>query len=62
VDAVSGAPAIVIRLALEERVRVLSSWEREGDERRLHDWLAHHPELAELVERALELAGKRPAA
>jgi hypothetical protein len=54
-------PALVIRLGLEEPLRVLAVWEHEADERRFRDWLASHPELAELVARALSLAEEKAA-
>jgi hypothetical protein len=46
---------IIIRVELEEPVRVGCVWLREGDELRLLDWLAGNPRLAALVMRAIEL-------
>jgi hypothetical protein len=51
------APAIVIRVALEEPVHVTAAWEHAADGARLRDWLQAHPELADLVNWAVELAG-----
>jgi hypothetical protein len=55
------APAIVIQLVFEQPLRVVAAWEHDGDERRLREWLEAHPELAELVARALSLEGRRAA-
>lgn len=56
------APAIVIRLELEEPLRVFAAWLCEGDELRMRLWLRDHPEHADLVARAMELAEEEPAA
>jgi hypothetical protein len=43
------APAIVIRLEIESSPVVYADVVSESEERRLGDWLASHPEQAELV-------------
>jgi hypothetical protein len=55
------APAIVVRVELEEPLRVLASWPREDDELRMGVWLADHPAQAALVRWAIELAAEEQA-
>jgi hypothetical protein len=57
------APAIVIRVEFE-RVEpvVFSDYLDDGDESRMAAWLDRRPELAALIERALELAEQERAA
>jgi hypothetical protein len=57
---VSG-PEVVIRVALEERVRVDAVWLHEGDELRWLDWIAVHPKLVALLGLAAELADEDAA-
>jgi hypothetical protein len=49
------APAIVITLTLEQRPIVTHSCMYESDELRLRDWIEAHPDLYELIERALQV-------
>jgi hypothetical protein len=49
-------PSIVIRLPLEAPPRVYMDALREGEELRLRDWLAAHPELEALISAAEEVA------
>jgi hypothetical protein len=50
------APSIVIRVQFERSTPVVSSdAATDGEQNRLVLWLRGHPELAELVEKALEL-------
>lgn len=56
------APAIVIRIELEEPLRVFAAWLHEGDELRMQRWLKDHPEEAELLDRALALELRKRAA
>lgn len=56
------APAVLIRLAVEARPQVLINCRTEGEAQRLDDWINTHPELAELVLRALDLADEAKAA
>lgn len=56
------APALIIRLELEAAPRVLPDCLNGWEEARLDDWIRSKPELAELVERALELAEEAKAA
>jgi hypothetical protein len=55
----NGAPAIEIRIALEATPQVRLVCSSESEERRLDDWIAAQPDLAELVAQALELATAR---
>jgi hypothetical protein len=52
----SQAPAVVIRVPLEGRPHAYLEGLHEGDIARLALWLDAHPELWELVHRAIELA------
>ena len=55
-------PAVAIILPLESPLGVVYCDLGPGDQERLHAWLAAHPELLELVVRALELAEEAKAA
>lgn len=55
-------PAVLIRLELEAAPKVLIDALTEGESLRLEDWVSTHPDLAELVCRALELADEAKAA
>lgn len=55
-------PSVVIVLPFEGRIRVRSDCLNDGEEARLLDGLAARPHLAELVDRACELAGEGLAA
>jgi len=55
-------PRLLIELALESAPRVRIVAEHEGDEHRLGAWLETNPPLLDLIERALELQARRPAA
>jgi hypothetical protein len=56
-------PAVIIRLELEGAPRLLVDCLSDREEERLFDWLEAHPELLELVVRALDLQDEaRPAA
>jgi hypothetical protein len=48
-------PAVIIRLELEGAPRLLVDCLHDREEERLFDWLEAHPELLELVVRALDL-------
>lgn len=52
---VANPPAVHIRIALEEPLRVTADWLHEDGELRMRDWLNAHPELNAIVSRALEL-------
>jgi len=56
------APAFFIKLGLEARPQVFSDVNSDAEEARVLDWIRSHPELAELVQRALDLQGEEPAA
>lgn len=56
------APAIVIRLELEERPSVREEAMNEGEARRLHDWITSRPELHRIVRDAVVLMTERKAA
>jgi hypothetical protein len=56
------APAIVIRLALEEPPQVICDTLSESERIRLVDWVASHHEYADLVELAYELQDRERAA
>ena len=47
-------PRLVIVLPLEAGPRVYADSVDEWEESRLRDWICAHPELAELLDRALE--------
>ena len=55
-------PAMLIEFPVESAPRLYMRAQNEGEERRLNDWLVSHPELTELIERALELAQEQRAA
>jgi len=48
-------PAVLIRLDLESRPRVVCDFTNTGDRARMDDWLGSHPELRDLVVQALAL-------
>jgi hypothetical protein len=55
-------PAIVIEIPVEAAPRVFMHGTTDGDEARVLDWIRSQDELAELVQRALELAEEAKAA
>ena len=55
-------PAVVIELSVESAPRVHVICMNEGEERRVWDWIMNHPELHEIVVRAVELAEEARAA
>jgi hypothetical protein len=56
-------PAVVIELLVEERApRVLVCAMTDGQEARIVDWIRSQDDLADLVQRALELAEEARAA
>jgi len=55
-------PAVVIELRLEAAPRVLLCCMNDAEQLRVEDWIASHDALAELVQRALELAEEARAA
>jgi hypothetical protein len=55
-------PAVLIVLPFEAVPQVRCEYLNSGDEERMLDWLGAHPELLELVSRALELAEEARAA
>jgi hypothetical protein len=56
------APAVVIRLALEARPRVLVDAFDEREHSRLIDWIEAHPAYQHLIAEALELEREERAA
>lgn len=56
------APALVIRLALEESPRIYSDVRNEHEGDRLRDWIETHEKYAEVVNLAVELARVKRAA
>jgi hypothetical protein len=56
------APAIVIRLELEQSPRLHHDCTTDGEYARLLDWLRAHPAQSDLVSRALELVDREQAA
>jgi hypothetical protein len=48
-------PAVVIRLALEERPEVRQEAVTEGESKRLEDWIKSKPQLHRLVYDAVQL-------
>jgi hypothetical protein len=56
------APAIVIRLELEQPTRLHHDCMTDGEYARLLDWLRTHPAQAALVARAIELVDQERAA
>ena len=59
----AATPSIIIELSVEARApRVLVVAETDGQEVRILDWVRSQDDLAELVARALELAGEARAA
>ena len=55
-------PSIVITIAVEAQPRVQVFSMSEAEEARVVDWVRSHDGLAELVQRALELAEETRAA
>ncbi len=55
-------PAVLIELRVEAAPRVLVCCMTEAEETRVVDWIRSHNGLAELVQRALELAEEARAA
>lgn len=56
-------PHVVIYVCFEERrPRIFKCCSSEGDQHRLELWLDDHPDLEDLVGRALELSEQEPAA
>jgi hypothetical protein len=58
---VSG-PAFLIRVELEAAPQVMVDCLSEGEEKRLDDWLASHPDFLQLVWSAIVLRDKAAAA
>jgi len=58
----SAGPMIMIELAVEAPPRVLLHCMTDGEEARIMDWIRSRDELAELVQRALDLAEEFRAA
>jgi hypothetical protein len=56
------APAVVIRIPLEGRPLAYFDTLHEGERDRLLDWLSAHPELEDLVARAVRLMDEERAA
>ena len=56
------APAIVIRLEIEERPSVREDALSESESKRLHDWITSRPELRRLVRDAVVLMTEKKAA
>ena len=46
-------PSLTIRLALEETPQIFTECDHESDEARLRARIDHHPDLVELLDRAL---------
>lgn len=61
-DRLVTAPSLHIVLELESAPKVRACFEHEGDELRMGDWLAAHPALRKMVDRALALAEREQAA
>jgi len=55
-------PCVVIELRVEAAPVVRICSQNEGEERRVWDWIMNHPELHEIVVRAVELAEEARAA
>lgn len=55
-------PSVVIVLGLEAAPLIYVDARREGEAQRLAFWLASHPDVAALLQRAIELAEKARAA
>jgi hypothetical protein len=57
------APTIAIVIEFESRTpKVRATFEHESDGIRMADWLEAHPELAGMVQRAVDLASEERAA
>lgn len=54
-------PRLTIRLPLEGIPSIWVHCDCEGDEKRIRYWIASRPELQDIVDRVLQLAGEKAA-
>jgi hypothetical protein len=56
------APAVIIRLELEARPKLIADYLDDGEAVRMDEWLSQHPAYRQLVDDALRLAETERAA